>query len=75
MPTAELRQPGPRLAPIERPVGLIQRLMVWYFRLRFGRVMSALRVIYPRIPGFTFGHMALVRFSSLPPSARRPQTA
>jgi AhpD family alkylhydroperoxidase len=65
MDTIEPRRPGPRLAPIDRPVGLLQRLMVWYFRLRFGRVMSALRVVYPRIPGFTFGHMALVRFAQV----------
>ena len=43
MHSIEPRRPEPRLAPIDRPVGLIQRLMVWYFRLRFGRVMSALR--------------------------------
>jgi AhpD family alkylhydroperoxidase len=66
--------PGLRLAPIDRPRGLLQRLMRLYFRFRFGKVMMPLRVLYPRIPGFTLGQLAFVRFAQRGLSLPREQS-
>lgn len=52
-----------RLAPIDRPRGLLQRLMWWLFRSRYGKVMMAQRVVYPRIPRFTLAQVAMVTFA------------
>ena len=62
--SAELAAPaaGPRLAPIERPAGILHGLLCWLFKLRFGKVMTPLRVMFPRIPRYTFAHLALLLY-------------
>jgi len=39
-----------KLAPIERPPGLRMRIAYWLGRRRFGKVPTALKVIYARAP-------------------------
>lgn len=67
--TAELR-----LAPIERPPGLLVRLLQWYFRRRFGQPLLPLQVIHARMPRFIWPYLALAWFSevalSLAPEVR-----
>lgn len=40
-----------RLQPIERPSGLMMRLAFWMARRTFGKVMTPMKVLYPRVPG------------------------
>jgi len=39
-----------RLQPIEEPKGLMMRLAFWFVRRQFGKVMTPMKVIYPRVP-------------------------
>ncbi len=40
-----------RLEPIEKPKGLMMRLAFWMTRRQFGKVMTPMKVLYPRMPG------------------------
>ena len=40
-----------RLEPIEKPKGLLMRIAYWIARRRFGKVLTPMKVIYPRLPG------------------------
>lgn len=50
---------GLRLAPIDRPRGLLVRLFNWVMRLRFGKVMMPSRVIYSRWPTLLWRQLPL----------------
>jgi alkylhydroperoxidase family enzyme len=39
-----------RLEAIEKPVGLRMRLAFWLTRRQFGKVMTPMKVLYPRVP-------------------------
>jgi alkylhydroperoxidase family enzyme len=39
-----------RLQPIDKPKGLMMRLAFWFSRRQFGKVMTPMRVFYPRVP-------------------------
>lgn len=52
-----------RLAPRDRPRGLLLRLAAWYSRRRFGKVMTPLRVVYPRLPGLLPAQLGLYRLA------------
>ena len=39
-----------KLAPIERPSGLMMKLVYWLSRKQFGKVMTPLKVIFVRLP-------------------------
>ena len=39
-----------KLAPIERPSGLMMKLVYWLSRKQFGKVMTPLKVIFARLP-------------------------
>jgi alkylhydroperoxidase family enzyme len=39
-----------RLQPIDKPKGLMLRLAFWFSRWQFGKVMTPMRVLYPRVP-------------------------
>ena len=39
-----------RLAPIEKPAGLLMRLAYWMTRRQLGKVITPMKVIYPRVP-------------------------
>jgi alkylhydroperoxidase family enzyme len=39
-----------RLEPIEKPRGLMMRLAFWSARRQFGKVMTPMKVVYPRVP-------------------------
>lgn len=41
----------PRLAPIEKPRGFMMRLAFWGTRRQLGKVMTPMKVLYPRVPG------------------------
>ncbi|HXP84443.1 MAG TPA: carboxymuconolactone decarboxylase family protein [Bryobacteraceae bacterium] len=40
-----------RLEPIEKPKGLMMRIAYWMTRRQLGKVMTPMKVIYPRMPG------------------------
>lgn len=65
---------SPRLAPLERPRGLLPRILGAFFRLQLGKEMSPIRVLYSRIPGMVLGQMLLQRFSQnglrMPPEVK-----
>jgi AhpD family alkylhydroperoxidase len=49
---------GPRLAPIDRPKGLLVRLAYWVSKRRLGKVMTPARVVYARVPAlFRLGYV------------------
>jgi len=50
---------GLRLAPIDRPRGVLVRLFNWMMRLRFGKVMMPSRVIYSRWPTLLWRQLPL----------------
>jgi AhpD family alkylhydroperoxidase len=40
-----------RLEPIEKPKGLMMRIAYWMTRRQLGKVMTPMKVVYPRMPG------------------------
>ncbi|TLZ40519.1 MAG: carboxymuconolactone decarboxylase family protein [Methanobacteriota archaeon] len=40
-----------RLEPIEKPKGLMMRMAFWMTRRQLGKVMTPMKVLYPRMPG------------------------
>ncbi len=52
----------PRLAPIERPKGLMMRLAYWGTQRKFGKVMTPLKVVNARVPGSAKLTMAITKF-------------
>src|SRR5262245_8656095 len=40
-----------RLEPIEKPKGLMMRIAFWMTRRRLGKVITPMKVMYPRMPG------------------------
>src|SRR5215467_15888475 len=40
-----------RLKPIEKPVGIPMRFAFWMTRKQFGKVLTPMKVLYPRMPG------------------------
>ena len=63
---------GPRLAPIDGYAGFWLAILRAAFRWMFGKVMAPLRVIFPRIPGYAFPHIVLMRFADRGLSLPRP---
>jgi AhpD family alkylhydroperoxidase len=63
-----------RLAPIEKPRGLLMRVAYWLSRRQLGRVMSSLTVIYARSPAVAWPGVwiarAMERGLSLEPELR-----
>src|SRR5262249_7117994 len=39
-----------RLQPIDEPKGLMMRLAFWFSRRHFGKIVTPMRVLYPRVP-------------------------
>ncbi|MFO7257409.1 MAG: carboxymuconolactone decarboxylase family protein [Bacteroidota bacterium] len=39
-----------RLAPIENPTGFLMKLVYWFSKKQFGKVITPLKVIYARLP-------------------------
>src|SRR5262245_17206131 len=39
-----------RLKPIDKPTGLWMRLAFWMTRRQFGKVITPMKVLYPRVP-------------------------
>ena len=40
-----------RLEPIDKPKGFMMRLAFWMARRQFGKVLTPMKVLYPRMPG------------------------
>ncbi len=40
-----------RLEPIEKPKGFLMRIAYWMARRQLGRVITPMKVMYPRMPG------------------------
>lgn len=63
-----------RLAPIERPTGILMRLAYWASRRQFGKVIAPLKVMYARKPRLLLLSLhvqrVLERGLSLEPSLR-----
>jgi len=51
-----------RLKPIEKPVGLMMRIAFWMTRRQFGKVMTPMKVLYPRVPEMTKLAYEIVEF-------------
>jgi alkylhydroperoxidase family enzyme len=51
-----------RLQPIEKPTGVMMRLAFWMTRRQFGKVMSPMKVLYPRLPGLMKPFWAVQKF-------------
>ena len=62
----------PRLPPIDRYAGFWLALLRAAFRFMLGKVMMPLRVIFPRIPGYAFAHLCVMRFMDRGLSLPRP---
>ncbi len=54
----------PRLAPIERPKGLMMRLAYWGMQRQFGKVMTPVKVMNARVPESLKPTAAIVKFST-----------
>ena len=51
-----------RLEPIDQPKGLMMKLAFWMTRRQFGKVMTPMRVLYPRLPGMMKAAYEIVKF-------------
>jgi len=51
-----------RLQPIEKPKGLMMRVAYWMTRRQLGKVMTPMKVIYPRMPGAMKVAYAIAKF-------------
>jgi alkylhydroperoxidase family enzyme len=51
-----------RLEPIEKPKGLMMRIAFWMTRRQFGKVMTPMKVLYPRVPGMMKPSYEIVKF-------------
>jgi AhpD family alkylhydroperoxidase len=51
-----------RLQPIEQPQGLMMRIAYWMTRRQLGKVMTPMKVIYPRMPGAMKVAYAIAKF-------------
>ena len=60
--TTETITPTCRLPPAGRP-GLLSRLLALYMRVVFGKVLSSITVLYPRLRGMAWGQLLLERYS------------
>jgi len=53
-----------RLQPIDKPKGLMMRIAFWMARRQFGKVMTPMKVIYPRLPGAMRLSYEIVKFDT-----------
>lgn len=53
-----------RLEPIEKPKGLLMRIAFWMTRRQFGKVMTPMKVLYPRMPGMLKLSYEIVKFET-----------
>ena len=53
-----------RLKPIEKPVGLMMRIAFWMTRRQFGKVMTPMKVLYPRVPEMMKLGYEIVKFET-----------
>jgi len=53
-----------RLEPIEKPKGLMMRIAFWMTRRQFGKVMTPMKVLYPRMPGMMKLSYEIVKFET-----------
>ena len=51
-----------RLEPIEKPKGLLMRIAFWMTQRQFGKVMTPMKVLYPRMPGMMKLSYEIVKF-------------
>ena len=65
---------SPRLAPMDGYAGFWLGLLRLAFRFMFGKVMTPLRTLLPRIPGYAFPHLCLMTFATRGISLPRPLT-
>jgi len=53
-----------RLEPIEKPKGLMMRIAFWMTRRQFGKVMTPMKVLYPRMPRMMKLSYEIVKFET-----------
>jgi alkylhydroperoxidase family enzyme len=53
-----------RLDPIEKPTGLMMRVAFWMTRRQFGKVMTPMKVLYPRAPEMMRLSYEIVKFET-----------
>jgi len=51
-----------RLEPIEKPKGLLMRIAFWMTQRQFGKVMTPMKVLYPRMPRMMKLSYEIVKF-------------
>jgi alkylhydroperoxidase family enzyme len=51
-----------RLQPIEKPRGIFMRIAFWMARRQFGKVITPMKVLYPRVPGLLKPSYAIQKF-------------
>lgn len=59
----EAPSPPLRLAPLAAEPSLLLRVFNWLLRRRLGKVFTASRVIYARLPALLWGHLPLFRLA------------
>ena len=52
-----------RLEPIEKPKGLLMRVAYWMTRRQLGKVMTPMKVLYPRMEGMLRLSYEIQKFS------------
>jgi len=53
-----------RLKPIEKPKGLLMRVAFWMTRRQFGKVLTPMKVMYPRVPGMLKAAYEIQKFET-----------
>jgi alkylhydroperoxidase family enzyme len=53
-----------RLEAIEKPVGLMMRIAFWMTRRQFGKVLTPMKVLYPRVPEMMKLAYEIVKFET-----------
>jgi alkylhydroperoxidase family enzyme len=53
-----------RLQPIEKPTGLLMRIAYWMTERQFGKVMTPMKVLYPRVPEMLKLSYEIVKFQT-----------
>src|SRR6516225_3193371 len=53
-----------RLKPIEKPKGLLMRGAFWMTRRQFGKVLTPMKVMYPRVPGMLKAAYEIQKFET-----------
>jgi len=60
-----------RLKPIEKSKGLLMRVAFWMTRRQFGKVLTPMKVMYPRVPGMLKAAYEIQKFETMASTLRK----